>query len=696
MLGCGSSVIVDNTTGPSEIDSYSCVPSWQETGPEDAYWFYPEASGPVTLHLGNFTGDPDVFLLGNSGGVCHEDQCLEYGHNQLTYVQVNAGETYYVVVDSYEPDVGQATLTVSCIGPMPPTNVQASDGTYRAKIEITWDASTGAEYYELHKCDEDDCREWVTVLGGPVVVNDYDPDAGEVQTYAAKACTHVYGCSSLSEPDTGYKCVPPQPPTDLEASDGTYADKVRVTWQYPVTYYERFELVRGTSWEEGGTDLLYQGLEKTYDDTSAIPGTTYYYWVSVCDPCCSYSSSHDTGYRCVPLQPPDHVQASDGTYDDKVRITWQFPPTSHEYHFELYRVPWDGGSETLLYEGLNKSYDDTSATPGSTYIYFVKACDTCGCSKPSLSDTGYQRCDPPAPPANVQATDDEYDDRVRVTWDSVPGADEYEVYRAESASGSKAELATTGSTAYSDRTATPGTNYYYWVKACSDDCGCGDFSSPDTGSRSGTCPELPTPPGNVQASDGAYTDKVRVQWDTVSGAEEYEVYRADSATGDKSRLASQMSTSYDDTTAAPGTTYHYWVTTCTAACGCSPYSDADTGYRSSTCADPPHVPSNPSPTDGASEVSTNAVLSWTGGHPCAGETATYDVYLESGDDTPDELVCDDAPSWSCVPSSLQGATSYYWKVTANGRNGPVSGPVWGFSTTSSDMNHWLYLPLLVR
>jgi fibronectin type 3 domain-containing protein len=184
-------------------------------------------------------------------------------------------------------------------------------------------------------------------------------------------------------------------------------------------------------------------------------------------------------------------------------------------------------------------------------------------------------------PTNVQASDGRYTNKVRVSWNASSGATSYKIYRSTSAAGTKTLLGSRLETNFNDKTAIPGVTYHYWVTACKGSQ-CSSYSASDAGWRKLIPPNNAgwqnlTPPTNVQASDGTYTNMVLVGWNASSGAKSYELYRAISAAGTKTLLGNRLGTSFNDNTAIPGITYHYWVTACKGS-HCSSYSVSDTGW----------------------------------------------------------------------------------------------------------------------
>jgi len=68
-------------------------------------------------------------------------------------------------------------------------------------------------------------------------------------------------------------------------------------------------------------------------------------------------------------------------------------------------------------------------------------------------------------------------------------------------------------------------------------------------------------PGNVQATDGAYSDRIRLTWNAVSGATHYRVYRhtVNSAVDATALTGWLAGTTYYDYDPGPGGQYYYWV-----------------------------------------------------------------------------------------------------------------------------------------
>lgn len=110
---------------------------------------------------------------------------------------------------------------------------------------------------------------------------------------------------------------------------------------------------------------------------------------------------------------------------------------------------------------------------------------------------------------------------------------------------------------------------------------------------------------------------------------------------------------------------------------------------------PPNSPSNPSPSNGATNQSLNVDLSWTGGDP-DGDNVTYDVFFEGEDDTPENLICDDVTTPECDLGTLAHDTQYYWTVLTTDEHGEAAtGDTWTFHTESelNDPPHQPHSPV---
>ena len=134
----------------------------------------------------------------------------------------------------------------------------------------------------------------------------------------------------------------------------------------------------------------------------------------------------------------------------------------------------------------------------------------------------------------------------------------------------------------------------------------------DLGTSSYTVQASPlSPPSSVSATDGTYTDKVRITWGAVTGATSYQVYRSQYASSSYENVGTASSTSFDDIYATPsGTTFYYKVKSYNSTSGAGELSTAyDSGYIGVTIPTINTVSASPNPVTVGNAVTISATLS---------------------------------------------------------------------------------------
>ena len=245
-----------------------------------------------------------------------------------------------------------------------------------------------------------------------------------------------------------------------------------------------------------------------------------------------------------PVVKPDYLISTGKPY-----IKWTAVSGASKY--EVYRSGSKDGTYTLLGTTTAANYTDSKANAGYTYYYKVRAISKVrSTANSSLSATVAATCHcarPVVKPDYLISTGKPY-----IKWTAVAGASKYYVYRSGSSNGTYKYVGTTTATNYTDNKANAGYTYYYKVKAVSKvSSGANSYYSVVIGA---TC-HCARPSVKITTSNGS----PRLTWNAVTGASQYEVYRATSKNGSYTKMFTTSNLSYTNTSAKAGTTYYYKV-----------------------------------------------------------------------------------------------------------------------------------------
>jgi hypothetical protein len=122
-ITCGQKLVASSTGAGSTdvIDQYAC-PSATPSGPERAFTFQAETSGPVVFTVSDFTGYPMLYVLEDDGS-CNPNRCIAF--NSVRWNAV-AGRTYHLVADGAGNSSYSFRVSVICDAP----TAEASSGDF--------------------------------------------------------------------------------------------------------------------------------------------------------------------------------------------------------------------------------------------------------------------------------------------------------------------------------------------------------------------------------------------------------------------------------------------------------------------------------------------------------------------------------------------------------------------------------------
>ncbi|MCP1674569.1 fibronectin type 3 domain-containing protein [Natronocella acetinitrilica] len=488
---------------------------------------------------------------------------------------------------------GNSALSATAQGyalapPATPGGLAAGTRSSADHIRVTWNHAEAAAAYRVYRGTQPNGSDrGVLTSNLPGTLFEDTTAVADATYYYWVASTNAAGSSALAGPVSGVRLGVPGAPQGVAATTRTHTEHVALSWA-AVAHAASYRVYRNTEDSATGRVEIASGIgASAYNDTGAIAGTRYHYWVRAENAAgLSGFSASASGERLAAPMVPTGLSASQATHADRITLSWEGVATASTYRITR--------NATVIATTTSPEYSDTDVAAGTTYSYRVRAENAAGHSAYSQAASGLAL---PAPGGveGLTASVREHADRVALNWGAVEFAASYRVYRNTSAETAGREQIASGvsATGYNDTSATPGTHYTYWVRA-ENAAGLGAYSEAVSGERLAT----PPAPAGLSVTQADLSDRVELSWSASAQADGYRVYR------DEVLIASTTSAlTYTDTEVVPGQRYSYHVVAENAA-GDSPRSSVVEGYSLP-------VPATPTGLSAGEGTSTEHVaLSW--------------------------------------------------------------------------------------
>ncbi|WP_316559343.1 hypothetical protein [Methanimicrococcus stummii] len=351
-----------------------------------------------------------------------------------------------------------STLNVAAaIYPNKPYYIQAI-ATDSDRITVSWGTSAYATEYHVYRSAAGGPFMQIGATGGTVFYDGWLAPSTVYSYYVVpyNRPDNIYGPPSDSAGAmTPMKLNPPTPYANTINSSA-----IHVTWN-SVMDATHYKLYRSTS-AGGGFIEIANLTGATYTDTGLGADTTYYYVVRAHNAYYNIDSEQSTiaSAKTLPYIPEAPVVFATALNTTAIDVEWNSIPNVDGYR--IYRSLNEFSGYDLIEQTMSfmTRYEDTRGLiPDTTYYYKVMGFTYLQdgiLSQPAGATT----LKIGVPVLTAEAVDTQ---SIQLTWNAVPDAFDYDVYRSDDENGVYVLIDMTDLTQYLDSGLSPSTTYYYKV-----------------------------------------------------------------------------------------------------------------------------------------------------------------------------------------------------------------------------------------
>ncbi|HRI27996.1 MAG TPA: FG-GAP repeat protein, partial [Chitinophagales bacterium] len=276
----------------------------------------------------------------------------------------------------------------------PPATITATDGAFENRVVLNWTMPTSSVAQGI-RIYRDSVLIATRSVFLPPTYTDFDVQGLNTYTYCIEAYHFAWGASTRIC-DSGFMRI--VKPTFTSITNGTpnHEDKIVLNWSNGSNVATGYRIYRNSAL----LTTINNPATLTYTDQSNITSLqSYEYQIESFSPVLG-DSERSTGTGMAKIKSPTNVQATDGTFANKVTITWADGSSLPGRAFRIYR---NGFLIATRPQGTT-SYEDLTVNSQSIYQYCVLTFKTgLGESDPNAScDSGSTQTAPP--PAAVTSS----------------------------------------------------------------------------------------------------------------------------------------------------------------------------------------------------------------------------------------------------------------------------------------------------
>jgi fibronectin type 3 domain-containing protein len=267
---------------------------------------------------------------------------------------------------------------------------------------------------------------------------------------------------------SAYDVTPVTAPLAPALSASATASAINLGWTVPSdggSAISGYQVLRGTSPSAESVLTTLPATATSYVDSTATPGTAYYYRVAALNSIGTGDPSNEVSSTLSTTPAAPTASAADG--NGKVALAWSAPANggSPITGYRIYRGLAPGTETAYASVGAVTSYADSAVTVGTTYYYTVAATNAVGTGSPSPETAAT----PTTVPSAATLTGTAGKSQVSLSWTTPASGGApitgWAIYRGTSSGAEQLVQTISSGTSYVDNTVTGGTTYYYEVAA---------------------------------------------------------------------------------------------------------------------------------------------------------------------------------------------------------------------------------------